>query len=133
MAGLAQQRLPTLDLPSDKESPVPYLPFDYKRVEKILVSAKDKNPQNFEELLGQTSVGPATLRALALVSEIIYGAKPSYRDPVRYSFAHGGKDGYPYPVDREEYDKSINVLERAIKKTKIGQTEKLKILRKITR
>ncbi len=99
------QRLPILDLPSDKDSPLPYLPFDYKRVEKILLNAKEKEPGNFESLLAQTSVGPATLRALALVSEIIYGAKPSYKDPVRYSFAHGGKDGYPYPVDQERIPK----------------------------
>jgi len=64
-----------------------------------------------------------------LVSEIIYGAKPSYEDPVRYSFAHGGKDGTPYPINRKHYDKSIEILEKAIKKAKIGQLEKIKALK----
>lgn len=125
------QRLPTLDLPTDYNSPLPYLPFDYKRVEKILIGAREKDLKDFEDLLGKTSAGPATLRALALVSEIIYGAKPSYRDPVRYSFAHGGKDGYPYPVDREEYEKSINILQRAVSKAKLGQSEKLSAFKKL--
>ncbi len=125
------QRLPFLDLPSDSESPPPILSFDYRRVEKILFEAKEKNPQNFEGLLSQTSVGPKTLRALALVAEVIYGAKPSFKDPVRYSFAHGGKDGYPYPVDRESYEKSIAILQRAVEKAKIGQPEKIKIFKKI--
>lgn len=125
------QRLPFLDLPSDSESPPPYLVFDYKRVEKVLFEARQKNPLNFEDLLCETSVGPKTLRALALVSEVIYGAKPSFKDPVRYSFAHGGKDGYPYPVDRENYEKSIAILQRAVEKAKIGQPEKIKIFRKI--
>lgn len=126
-----QKTLPFLDLPSDEQSPLPFLPFDYKRVEKILFEAREKNPTDFEGLLAQTSVGPKTLRALALVSEIIYGAKPSYQDPVRYSFAHGGKDGYPYPVDRVAYEKSINILGRAVNKARIGQIEKMKILRKL--
>jgi len=125
------QRLPILELPSDYDSPVPRLPFDYKRVEKILVGARETDLKNFEDLLGKTNVGPATLRALALVSEIIYGAKPSYRDPVRYSFAHGGKDGYPYPIDREEYERSINILQRAVSKAKLGQSEKLSAFKKI--
>ena len=126
------QTLPFLDLPSDEQSPMPILPFDYKRVEKILFEAKEKNPQNFENLLGQTSVGPKTLRALALVSEIIYGTKPSYEDPVRYSFAHGGKDGYPYAIDKENYEKSIATLQRAVTKAKIGQVEKIKILKRLS-
>lgn len=127
------QKLPFLDLPSDRDSPPPYLPFNYKRVEKILCEAKEKDLKNFEDLLGKTKAGPATLRALALVSEIIYGAKPSYRDPVRYSFAHGGKDGYPYPVDQEEYDKSISILNRAVSKARMGGREKIEAFRKLGR
>jgi hypothetical protein len=126
-----QQILPILDLPSDKDSPAPYLPFDYKRVEKILYDVKEKDVKDFEGLLGQTKAGPATLRALALVSEIIYGAKPSFRDPVRYSFAHGGKDGYPYPVDSEGYEKSISILERAVKKARMGEVEKMDAFKKL--
>lgn len=128
----AQGILPFLDLPSDEQSPPAFLSFDYKRVEKVLLEAREKNPLNFEELLGKTSVGPTTLRALSLVSEIIYGAKPSYQDPVRYSFAHGGKDGYPYPVDKENYEKSIVILQRAVTKAKIGQIEKIKIFKRLS-
>jgi hypothetical protein len=127
------QPLPFLDLPSDEQSPPPILFFDYRRVEKVLFQAREKNPLDFEELLSKTPVGPTTLRALALVSEIIYGAKPSYQDPVRYSFAHGGKDGYPYPVDRENYEKSIAILQRAVTKAKMGQVEKIKIFKKISK
>jgi hypothetical protein len=127
------QPLPFLDLPSDEQSPPPILFFDYRRVEKVLFQAREKNPLDFEELLSKTPVGPTTLRALALVSEIIYGAKPSYQDPVRYSFAHGGKDGYPYAVDRENYEKSIAILQRAVTKAKMGQVEKIKIFKKISK
>lgn len=127
------QALPFLDLPSDEQSPPPILFFDYRRVEKVLFQAREKNPLDFEELLSKTPVGPTTLRALALVSEIIYGAKPSYQDPVRYSFAHGGKDGYPYAVDRENYEKSIAILQRAVTKAKMGQVEKIKIFKKIAK
>jgi uncharacterized protein len=77
-------------------------------------------------------VGAKTVRALALVSEIIYGAKPSYEDPARYSFAHGGKDATPYPVDRETYDKTITVLSEAVRKTKLDYSEKDKALRRLS-
>jgi len=126
------QPLPFMDLPSDKFQPMPVLDFDYKRVQKVLFEAREKNPVDFEELLSKTSAGPATLRALALVSEIIYGAKPSFRDPVRYSFAHGGKDGYPYFIDKENYERSISVLQRAVGRARIGQIDKIKILHKLS-
>jgi hypothetical protein len=126
------QTLPFMELPSDKFQPPPNLDFDYKRVEKVLFDAREKSPANFEELLGKTSAGPATLRALALVSEIIYGAKPSYEDPVRYSFAHGGKDGYPYAVNQANYENSISILQRAVAKARIGQPEKIKIFKKLS-
>jgi len=81
-----------------------------KYLEKILWRLCDQKPKNYEKLLATPGVGPKTIRALALVSEVIYGAKPSYEDPARYSFAHGGKDATPYPVDRPTYDKSIELL-----------------------
>jgi hypothetical protein len=76
-------------------------------------------------------VGPRTIRALSLVSEIIYGAKPSYEDPARYSFAHGGKDSTPYPIDRTTYDRTLEILEKAIKKAKISNREKIEAQRKL--
>jgi hypothetical protein len=74
-------------------------------------------------------VGPRTILALALISELIYGTKPSWKDPARYSFAHGGKDGYPYPVQKETYDQSIQILEKAIQKAKLSQSEKIQALK----
>ncbi|MBI4119749.1 MAG: DUF763 domain-containing protein [Parcubacteria group bacterium] len=85
-----------------------------KYLEKILWKLCDERPQNYESLLATQGVGPKTIRALALVAEVIYGAKPSYNDPARYSFAHGGKDATPYPVDRATYDQTIATLRRMV-------------------
>jgi len=87
-----------------------------KYLEKILWRLCDQKPENYEKLLATEGVGPKTIRALALVAEVIYGAKPSYEDPARYSFAHGGKDATPYPVDRQTYDQTIEKLKSFIKK-----------------
>src|SRR3990167_6268852 len=84
-------------------------------LEKILWRLCDQKPKNYEKLLATSGVGQKTIRALALVAEIIYGAKPSYEDPARYSFAHGGKDATPYPVDRTTYDQTIEKLKTFIK------------------
>ncbi len=92
--------------------------------EKVLLKTYEKQPRDFEELLNVKGVGPKSIRALALISELTYGTKASWRDPVKYSFAHGGKDGYPYPVDKATYDKSIEVLKNAIQKAKIDKNEK---------
>ena len=87
-----------------------------KYLEKILWRLCDQKPENYEKLLATPGVGPKTIRALALVAEVIYGAKPSYEDPARYSFAHGGKDATPYPVDQTTYDQTIEKLKGFIKK-----------------
>jgi hypothetical protein len=92
---------------------------------KVLQGVYEFQPRNYEELLGFKGVGPATIRGLALVAELIYGEKPSWKDPVKYSFAYGGKDGVPYPVDRKAMDESIQMLKQAIKEAKIGDKEKL--------
>jgi len=104
-----------------------------KYLEKILQQVTYETPEDFEKLLAIKGVGGKTIRALSLVSEIIYGAEPSYQDPARYSFAHGGKDATPYPVDKETYDQTIAVLERAVKKSKISPTDKDKALRRIAK
>ena len=83
------------------------------------------------ELLGMKGVGPKTIRALALVSELVYGEAPSTRDPARFSFAHGGKDGYPYPVDRATYDASIEFLADALRHAKVDRSEKLEAFRRL--
>ena len=100
-------------------------------LKKILAKICDQKPENYECLLSQDGVGPKTIRALALVSEVIYGAEPSYEDPARYSFAHGGKDATPYPVDRITYDQTIETMKKVVAKTKIGIFEKQKILKRL--
>jgi hypothetical protein len=93
-------------------------------LQKILLRAHEQQPANFEQLLGLHGVGPKTIRALSLISEIIHGVAPAYRDPARYSFAHGGKDGIPYPIDRSTYDESIEYLARMLQKTYLEKAEK---------
>ena len=101
------------------------------RIASTLTSAYEAQPHNFEQLLGAKNVGPKTIRALALLSEVIYGAEPSFRDPARYSFAHGGKDGHPYPVDRGTYDQSIQVLKEAIQRARLGERERLDAIKRL--
>ena len=72
-----------------------------------------------------------SLRALALASELIYGAPPSTRDPARFAFAHGGKDGTPFPVDREAYEHTIEVFDRALNRAAIDRSEKVKAFRRL--
>lgn len=125
------KKLKTLELPRHHQIEVNDLHTD--SIAKILLSTYERQPQNFEQLLGSTGVGPKTIRALSLISEIIYGVAPSYSDPARYTFAHGGKDGIPYPVDRKTYDQSIDLLSKAINKAKLGISEKREIFGRLSR
>jgi len=99
---------------------------------KAVRKAYDFQPKNYEELLGIRGIGPATVRALALISELIYGEKPSWKDPVKYSFCVGGKDGVPFPVDRTTYDETIEILESAIKQAKVGGKEKINAVKRLS-
>jgi hypothetical protein len=122
-------RLKTLNLP-----PRPYISLEDihpDRLGKIFLTAYEHKPQNFESLLALEGIGPKTLRALSLISELVYDTPVSLRDPASYSFAHGGKDGYPYPVDRKTYDSSIQFLAQAVEKAKIGDKEKLEAFRRL--
>ncbi|MBI2034329.1 MAG: DUF763 domain-containing protein [Candidatus Levybacteria bacterium] len=102
-----------------------------KYLEKILQRVTYQKPESYEQLVAMQGVGPKTIRALALVSEIIYGAKPSYEDPARYSFAHGGKDATPYPVDKKTYDRTIEMLATAVRKMKGNPIDKDKALHRL--
>ena len=93
--------------------------------------AYDFQPKNYEELISIQGIGPATVRALALVSELVYGEKPCWEDPVKYSFCVGGKDGVPYPVDRATYDETIEILENAVKQAKVGGKERLNAVKRL--
>jgi hypothetical protein len=95
---------------------------------KAMKRVYDFQPKNYEQLLGIRGIGRATVRGLALISELIYGDPPSWKDPVKFSFAYGGKDGVPYPVNREAMDTSIQILKNAIENAKIGNEDKLKSL-----
>jgi len=106
--------------------------IDHKRLEKIFTSTYERKPEDFEKLLAMKGVGPKTIRALTLISELVYGVKYSIKDPVRFSFAHGGKDGIPYPVDRENYTRSIEILHKAVRDSKIGRTEKIKAIKRLS-
>lgn len=124
------KKLDTLTLP--KSHPIYPVNFDTKRLDKILRSINERKPEDFEKMLGLSGVGPKTILALTLISELVYGTKPSWKDPARYSFAHGGKDGFPYPVQKETYDQSIEILSIAIKKAKIENSEKIKALKALS-
>lgn len=100
-------------------------------LERVLLKTYEHQPEGFEAVLSIPGVGPKTIRALSLISELAYGARPSYHDPAKFSFAHGGKDGYPYPVDKRVYDQSITILEQAIKEANIGRKEKLEALKRL--
>lgn len=123
------ENIKRLTLP--KSHPVSLADIRKENFKKILEKTYEKKPENFEALIATQGVGPKTVRALSLISEIIYGKPASFRDPVRFSFAHGGKDGFPYPVNREQYDLSIEVLKNALNHAKIGNTEKIKAFKRL--
>jgi uncharacterized protein len=124
-------RLPNLVLPKRHEVSVQDVNTRY--LKKILVQTYEAAPRDYESLLAVPGVGAKTLRALALVSELIYGAKPSFRDPARFSFAHGGKDGTPFPVDRVTYENTIQVLHQALDRARVDHTDKRDALKRLSR
>jgi uncharacterized protein len=91
----------------------------------------DIQPKNYEQLISIDGFGPAAVRALALIGEIIFGTKASWQDPVKYNFAHGGKDGVPYPVARNTYDKSIRYLIAAVEGAEIERKDRVQALKKL--
>jgi hypothetical protein len=123
------RRLPVLDLPRHHDVRLADVPGRY--LPKILLATYERAPADFESLLGIPGVGAKTLRALALASELVHGTPVSMRDPARFSFAHGGKDGHPYPVDRAVYDRTIQVLHDALDRSRVDYTEKRDALRRL--
>jgi len=91
------------------------------------------HPIDYEQLISLRGVGSSTVRALALIGELIYGIEPSWRDPVKFSFTVGGKDGVPYPVDRKAMDKSIQVLKEGVEEAKLGKSDKLEAVQRLRR
>jgi hypothetical protein len=115
-----QQTLSTLNMPRN---------INWDTLSRIY----DFQPNNYEELLSVKGVGPATVRGLALVAELMYGEEPSWEDPVKFSFAYGGKDGVPFPVERKAMDESIQILRQAVEEAKLGDKEKLQSLQRLRR
>ena len=99
--------------------------IDAKRLGAVLAIAYEKQLRDFANLLLLENLGPRTLQSLALIAEVVHGTPTRFSDPARFSFAHGGKDGQPFPVPLKTYDESLSVLRRALQQAKVGQAEKL--------
>ena len=104
---------------------------DLKRLGGVLATAYESQPKDFESLLLTPGLGPRTLQSLTLVSEVIHGTPSRFKDPARFSFAHGGKDGHPFPVPTKIYDESIRVLGTCIEKSKMGYRDKSECLKRL--
>jgi len=104
-----------------------------RSVERILLKAYERKPEDFRSLLEVRGVGAKTIRALAMIADLVYGSPASTRDPAKFSFAHGGKDGYPYPVDRRNYDRSIEIIKKAVERAKVEDRTKVDAIRRLNR
>ncbi|WP_299522925.1 DUF763 domain-containing protein [uncultured Methanobrevibacter sp.] len=110
----------------------PVLDMDISDKEfEVLKNAWEIQPENYEELILLKGIGPKKIRALALISDLVFGEPASWEDPVKYSFTHGGKDGFPYPVDKEVYDNSINTMRDAIDQARLKKDEKMKAIKRL--
>ena len=101
------------------------------RLHASLTAAANRGPADFAELLLVPGVGARTVRALAMVAEVIHGAPYRFTDPARFSFAHGGKDRHPFPVPLKVYDETIRVLKTAVQKAKLGRDERLAAIKRL--
>ncbi len=119
---------PKLTLPSHH----PVLNTDLSPHEfEVLYKAWELQPESYEELISLKGMGPKKIRALALISDLIYVDRPSWNDPVKYSFTHGGKDGFPYPVDREVYDHSIQTLKDSLEQARLEKKDRYQAIKRL--
>jgi hypothetical protein len=102
-----------------------------RRLHGTLAAAAERGPLDFPELLLTPGVGARTVRSLAMVAEVVHGAPYRFRDPARFSLAHGGKDRHPYPVPIKVYDETIRVLKTAVQKAKLGRDEEMQTLKRL--
>jgi hypothetical protein len=102
-----------------------------RRLNGNLAAAAESGPADFAELLLVPGVGARTVRALAMVSEVVHGAPCRFSDPARFSFAHGGKDRHPFPVPIAVFDETIRVMKSAVGKAKLGNDEELAAIRRL--
>jgi hypothetical protein len=101
-------------------------------LDRTLHRLYEADPRDYEALVAEPGVGAAALRALAMVAEVVFGVEATFRDPVRYAFAHGGKDGHPFPVDRDAYRRTVATLEAAIRRAAVGDRSRLDLLRRLS-
>jgi hypothetical protein len=125
----AIERLARLQMPAHHD--VRAADIDLRRLGKTLAAIADRGPQDFAELMLVPGVGARTLFALALVAEVVHGAPSRFADPARFSLAHGGKDGHPFPVPLNVYDQTIGVLRRAVERAKLGEGERLAAIKRL--
>lgn len=125
----AQPLLPNLVMPAHHD--VRETDIVMRRLHGNIASAIESGPKDFPELLLVPGVGPRTVRALAMVSEVVHGAPYRFSDPARFSLAHGGKDRHPFPVPLKVYDETIGVLKSAVSKARLGRGEELEALRRL--
>ncbi|HYZ90123.1 MAG TPA: DUF763 domain-containing protein [Myxococcales bacterium] len=123
------RRIPHLQMPPHHD----VRPTDVflRRVHATLAAAAERGPRDFPEMLLQPGVGARTVEALAAVAEVVHGAPCRFTDPARFSLAHGGKDGHPFPVPLRVYDQTISVLKQAVEQARLGRDEKLQALRRL--
>jgi hypothetical protein len=119
---LMMQEIQQLIMPSHHD--VRTEDINLKRLGSVLALAHEKNLRDFDSLLLLEGVGPRTIQSLALVSEVVHGTPTRFNDPARFSFAHGGKDGHPFPVPLKVYDETIQLMEQSIQKAKLGSSDK---------
>lgn len=105
--------------------------IDPKRLGAVLAAAGESGAANFSDLLMIQGLGPRTLRSLALVSEVLYGKPCRFDDPARFSFAHGGKDGHPFPVPLKVYDETLQYLGRSVSRSRVDESEKRDSLKRL--
>jgi uncharacterized protein len=127
----AQPPLPHLHMPEHHD--VRAGDVDVRRLYANLAAAADRGPTDFSDLLLTPGVGARTVRALAMVAEVVHGAPHRFTDPARFSFAHGGKDSHPFPVPLRVYDETIRVLKSAVQSAKLGREEEMHALQRLDR
>lgn len=123
------ESLPHLQLPHHHE--VRASDVMLKRLHGTLAAAADLGPKDFADLLLTPGIGARTIEALAFVAEVVHGAPSRFRDPARFSLAHGGKDGHPFPVPIKVYDQTIRLLKAALSRAKLGSTESLAAIKRL--
>jgi uncharacterized protein len=141
-ANLALSLFPDLEPEVRNEPPLPHLHMPahhdvrasdvvLRRLHGVLAAAADRGPKDFTELLLTPGIGARTVASLALVAEVVHGTPSRFSDPARFSLAHGGKDGHPFPVPLRVYDETIRVLKSAVDRAKLGNADRLHAIQRL--